>query len=329
MATALSAGPAVDASIVIPTFNRLWSLPDALASCPRADNIEIIVVDDGSTDGTWEWLGAQPGIRTIRQSNWGKPAAVNAGVAAARGRYVKFLDSDDLLIGDAVLDQLRFVLAEGADICVAGYVATNEATGARVPHDWTDCGDFLAQQLGECDSSHYSAYFFRRSFLTDVWHRPEFAFRDDRMFILECALKQPSVVAWPAPTLLHRHHARPRLQFQPGSTAVVTNWQELRMYKKVAALLEQGGMLTDRRRAAMANNVWPLALRIAAHDPREGREALDWLWALHRGFRVPATGLSRLYRLFGFAVAQRLVNGARAARNGWRRVAGAGRTGRA
>lgn len=73
-------------SIIIPTYNRLWCLPEVLASCPRDPAIEIIVIDDGSTDGTWEWLAAQPGIRAIRQDNWGKPAAVNHAFALAQGQ---------------------------------------------------------------------------------------------------------------------------------------------------------------------------------------------------------------------------------------------------
>jgi glycosyltransferase involved in cell wall biosynthesis len=306
---------AMDHSIIIPTYNRLWALPDALTSCPRAEGIEIIVVDDGSTDGTWEWLAGQSGVIAIRQPNWGKPAAVNAGFAAARGRYVRFLDSDDMLIPDAALGQVRAALQAGPDISVAGYIARHEQQGRETPHSWIDCGDFLAQQLGECDSSHYSAYLFRREFLADVRHRPEFAFRDDRMFILECALKAPAVVAWGEPTLLHRHHDRPRIQFQRGSVATVTNWQELQMFRKIAGLLAERGLLTDRRRAAMANNIWPLALRIAAYNRREGRAAIEWLFELCPSFRIPSGGLNRLYRHLGYPIAQPMVNGMRLARN--------------
>lgn len=308
----------MDLSIIIPTYNRAWSLPEAIASCPRRAGIEIIVVDDGSTDGTWEWLEQQPGITAIRQTNWGKPAAVNAGFAAARGTYVKFLDSDDLLIGDAALGQIDCAIASKADICVAGYRAWYGADGHEVLHQWEDCGDFLAQQLGECDSSHYSAYLFRRDFIADVLHRPEFAFRDDRMFILECAVKAPAVVAWPNPTLIHRHHDRGRIQFQPGSTAIVTSWQELKMFRKIASLLEARGLLTDRRKAAITNNLWPLALRIAAYDRREARGVISWLRTLNPSFAIPRCGVHRLYRVLGFSIAQSLVNGARIMRNAGR-----------
>jgi glycosyltransferase involved in cell wall biosynthesis len=310
----------VDLSIIIPTFNRLWSLPEAIASCPRSDRIEIIVVDDGSTDATWKWLSTQPGITAIRQENWGKPAAVNAGIAAASGTYVKFLDSDDLLIGDAVSAQLAFALNHGPDICVAGYQACYLDSGTQVLHSWEDCGDFLAQQLGECDSSHYSAYLFRREFLQDVFHRPEFAFRDDRMFILECALKMPTVLAWEQPTLMHRHHGKQRIQFQPGSTAVVTNWQELQMYRKILRLLDHHKLATPRRKAAMSNNIWALALRIGAHNIREGSDVIAWLHTINPGFAIPSGGQNRLYRSIGYRPAQLMVNAARACRNGLRKL---------
>jgi glycosyltransferase involved in cell wall biosynthesis len=311
----------MDATIIIPTYNRLWALPEAIASCPRREDIEIIVVDDGSTDGTWEWLKDQPNIRAIRQPNWGKPAAVNAGIAMAKGAFVRFLDSDDLLIGQAVLDQLALAKAHQTDICVAGYLARYEASSAEIAHDWVDCGDFLAQQLGECDSSHYSAFFFKRSFITHIPHRPEFAFRDDRMFILECALAMPKVAAFSQPTLIHRHHGRSRIQFQPGSVAVVTNWQELQMFRKIAAMLETRDQLTERRRAAIANNIWPLAQRIAGYNRSEARSVLRWLKELHPQFSIPRLGINRLYAGLGFSTAQSIVNTVRPIRN-WLRTMG-------
>lgn len=308
---------AVDVSIIIPTFNRLWCLPEAIASCPRDDRVEIIVIDDGSTDATWDWLSRQPGVRAVRQTNWGKGAAVNAAFALARGTYVRFLDSDDLLVPEQAMAQLDFTLAAGVDICVAGYTAFFEPSGAEILHGWSDCGDFLAQQLGECDSSHYSAFLFRRAFIADVFHRPEYSVHDDRMFILECAVKEPRVAVWPQPTLRHRHHDNERIQFRPGSTSVVANWQDLRMFRKIAALLDQRGLLTDRRKAAIANNIWPLALRIGGYNRREAREAIAWLHTLDPGFTIPRQGRDRLYRLFGFSIAQSLVNGARTLRDGW------------
>jgi len=86
-------------SVVIPAFNRLKYLPATLESLRRQTCIdyEIVIVDDGSTDGTREYvqsLGAA--VRGIYLEHSGPGAARNAGFAAARGRYVALLDSDDL-----------------------------------------------------------------------------------------------------------------------------------------------------------------------------------------------------------------------------------------
>jgi len=94
----LGAIPAV--SVVIPTYNRMKSLPRALESVLRQtfDDIEVIVVDDCSTDGTWSYLQsiADPRLHIIRhETNRGGGAARNTGINAARAELIAFQDSDD------------------------------------------------------------------------------------------------------------------------------------------------------------------------------------------------------------------------------------------
>jgi GT2 family glycosyltransferase len=86
-------------SIVIPTFNRLDYLKQALSSIwtQTIDDYEIIVVDDGSGDGTGEWLITQrERVRAFTQVNCGPGAARNLGARHACGTYLAFLDSDDM-----------------------------------------------------------------------------------------------------------------------------------------------------------------------------------------------------------------------------------------
>ena len=86
-------------SIIIPTYNHARFLPEAVASVRQQqyDPLEIIVVDDGSTDGTAEIVARLPKpIRYFRQSNKGPASARNKGLLAASGDFVAFLDADDL-----------------------------------------------------------------------------------------------------------------------------------------------------------------------------------------------------------------------------------------
>ena len=85
--------------MIVPTFNRLELLKQTIKSLSSTgQNVcELIVVDDGSTDGTVEFIKkAQPGVLLIEQPNQGPGAARNRGIEAATGEYIAFLDSDDL-----------------------------------------------------------------------------------------------------------------------------------------------------------------------------------------------------------------------------------------
>jgi glycosyltransferase involved in cell wall biosynthesis len=104
-------------AVVLPTYNRLRTLPRAVASVLAQDmaDFELIVVDDGSSDGTGAWLAAQtdPRLRVIAPGrNQGVSVARNLGLAAARASVVAFLDSDDVYRPDRLSVPLGVLDAE-------------------------------------------------------------------------------------------------------------------------------------------------------------------------------------------------------------------------
>lgn len=86
-------------SVVIPTYNYAGFLPSCLESVQSQSTkpLEIIVVDDGSTDDTEAAVRRFDGLRYVRQDNAGASRARNHGLALARGEYIQFLDADDWL----------------------------------------------------------------------------------------------------------------------------------------------------------------------------------------------------------------------------------------
>lgn len=85
-------------SVVIPAYNAAWCIAKAVDSVLAQDfqDREVIVVDDGSTDDTATVLaGYGDAVRVVRQTNGGLSSARNAGIRAARGEFVAFLDADD------------------------------------------------------------------------------------------------------------------------------------------------------------------------------------------------------------------------------------------
>lgn len=98
-------------SVIIPAYNRKHLLLEALASVSAQtfDDMETIVADDGSTDGTFEAVRREfPGVRYVRSAHTGFPGRVrNTGAAEASGKYLAFLDSDDLWVPEKIELQMR------------------------------------------------------------------------------------------------------------------------------------------------------------------------------------------------------------------------------
>lgn len=117
-------------SICIPTYNRKEYLKETLASifAQTYKDYEIVIVDDGSTDGTDRMLKeAGYKVRYHRQENSGDAAARNKLIELSQGRYITFIDSDDLLMPDAVERMAEVVKREPDDIVVYGnYISIDE-----------------------------------------------------------------------------------------------------------------------------------------------------------------------------------------------------------
>ncbi|MCK5096853.1 MAG: glycosyltransferase [Desulfobacteraceae bacterium] len=108
-------------SVVIPTYNRKDIISRAIESVRNQTykNYEIIIVDDGSTDGTVDYIKNHYNnkIHCISQENQGASSARNKGISEAKGKYIAFLDSDDEWVDSKLTTQVAF-LEENPEIAL-------------------------------------------------------------------------------------------------------------------------------------------------------------------------------------------------------------------
>lgn len=122
-------------SVIVPVYNGARYIAEALGSvvAQAYRPVEIIAIDDGSTDGSAVIVQAFPEVMYIRQDNAGTAAARNAGIAASTGEFIAFLDQDDRWTADKLSVQMSFMM----DRPELGYTLAAERlfmeAGAEIP----------------------------------------------------------------------------------------------------------------------------------------------------------------------------------------------------
>jgi len=204
-------GP-VRVSAVVPAYNRADYLAEALDSAlaQAFDGLEVVVVDDGSTDATPEVLRRYgERIRVHRQENAGQSAAVNRGVDLARGEFVAFLDSDDAWLPGKLARAVPLLEAEPAAALLYAAVEMMDAAGRAVadprPPRRTPSGAVLGHLLEENFVRTPTAVFRREAFLAAGGYDPALRCVNDWDMWLRLATGRP-VLRDPAPAARYRLH---------------------------------------------------------------------------------------------------------------------------
>lgn len=204
-------------SIVVPAYNYAHLLPRAIDSvaCQHAGDIELIVVDDGSTDTTpevlKEYVRRYPWIRSVRQENAGAASARNHGIRLASGRFVLLLDADDELLPGA-LSALGAAAAEHPDagIVLGGLISVypDGHERLRLPHaipDGSPAGRTKAYLLEKKISISHSRSMFSRALLLQRPYPETLRARED-IPVFAYLLAHAGMVAVRTPVArIHKH----------------------------------------------------------------------------------------------------------------------------
>ena len=288
-------------SVIIPTFNRAALIGPALASVlaqPSQHEIEVIVVDDGSTDGTTAAVAAFAGrVGLLRQVNLGPGSARNAGLAVAAGEYVAFLDSDDLWLPWTADTYASVIDRHDRPAFVAGKPLVFDGDGAPLLPDPPPplATAAFADYLASGDRWRWwgaSSFVVRRDVLTAVG-----GFTDERVNAedADAALRVGTagqfVQVTDPPTFAWRRH---------GPSAMANGDRTLAGVRRLIDQEEAGrypggpARARDRRRI-ITTHVRPVSVGLLATDPAAG-------WELYRRTLRWHASLGRWRYLAGFPV---------------------------
>jgi glycosyltransferase involved in cell wall biosynthesis len=205
-------------SIVVPVYNRAHLIASTVESClSQTAPVEIVIVDDGSTDDLAAALAPYAGRFVLRrQENRGVSHARRAGIAAATGDFVHFLDSDDFLLPECVADKFAaFAAVPDAELCFGGVVSYDPDLVRRifVPRDNPDGGpqclttDMLRTIAYQLPFLVHAVMMPRWVLLEmDAFHEGLRRCEDVRLWFC-LAMRRPKVLASTAESAIRRSHA--------------------------------------------------------------------------------------------------------------------------
>ena len=237
MRLAEAAVASAEVSVIIPVHNGERYLHEAIASVRRQSiaPIEIVIVDDGSTDGTAavaETLGSD--IRLIRQPHSGVTISRNRGVRTARGELIAFLDCDDVWTDDKLATQVP-ILLEHSDIQIAlGHTRRMWTPTAR---DGAPSGVCLTEpEL----ALHLGAALIRRSIFERVDAFDEtVSHAEDWDWFMRVRERGLMVVVHPEVMLLYRRHSDNMSNDEPVTRAALVRM----IHRSIERRRSQGGDL--------------------------------------------------------------------------------------
>ena len=211
-------------SVIIPVYNREKLIGECLRSVLGQShrNLQVILIDDGSTDGTLEvckeFAAADSRVVLLQPGHRGVSGARNAGLDAATGEYVFFVDSDDVLHPRALAPLVRGMEESGAGLGGIPLRSVPQARWERIyPHMETQTGEGETEYLTHRETVHaifrqitpiniIAGVIMRRELIGDTRFDPELFIGEDFWFIYQNLIKGASAAFLKQRWYYYRHH---------------------------------------------------------------------------------------------------------------------------
>lgn len=231
-----------DISIIIPVFNGEKFLKRCLESIINQSfyNIEIIIVNDGSTDRTLEICKKisekDRRFKIINQENAGVSTARNVGLDIASGKYIYFVDADDFVTTDGIYKIFNKAESENLDLVIAGYITNHyEKNIIKLPIYCENNENFIYTLLSGKNHSALWCKLFKKDLFNSVRFSKNLSYMEDRALILDLLIKcQPRIGFLMHPIYMY---------WQDKNS--VTNSKDLRILKILDTHIYIGELLTQ------------------------------------------------------------------------------------
>ena len=233
-------------SVIIPIYKTEIFLEDCVNSIlsQSTEEIEIVLVDDGSPDNCPKMCDdiakSNDNVLVVHKENGGLSSARNAGLAVATGKYVTFVDSDDLITSSSIRDVLNWINTDDADVCFLG--AEKLFSDGRK----SDLGESIDRDvIHSCTKEEAIAYLstrpkypgsawsklFKREFLVenDLHFPYDRRYSEDLGFILDCLRKAKKIDA------LNTHF----YQYRQGREGSITNKVSIKNFNDLYRFIEE------------------------------------------------------------------------------------------
>lgn len=231
-------------SVIVPVYNGERFIEECLRSISgqRLDDVEIIVVDDGSTDGTAaicrEYVAKEPRARFIQKENAGVSAARNSGLDLAKGRYIAFVDADDWVTEDGLVHLLDKADASGADMVMGDYLIFDN--GGTVRQTLSPVSTAQQVLTGVLSGEYHSALWnklVRRELMLTARFPEEIGYLEDSVVLCRVLVNQQPAVAFVNEVVyVYRQH-RDAVTLSGGRKLL----DLLRAHRLIAECLQESG----------------------------------------------------------------------------------------